>query len=46
MSGTGDLRLHGRRWAKDQIQLLSCAVVAILLMLLLLAGLGFVFHWK
>jgi hypothetical protein len=46
MSGTGDLRLHGRRWAKDQIQLLGCAVVVILLMLLLVAGLAFVFHWK
>jgi hypothetical protein len=46
MSGTGDLRLHGRRWAKDQIQLLGCAVVVILLMLLLVAELAFVFHWK
>jgi hypothetical protein len=46
MSGTGDLRLHGRRWAKDQIQLLGCAVVVILLMLLLVAGLAFVFHLK
>jgi hypothetical protein len=46
MPGTGDLRLHGRRWAKDQIQLLGCAVVVILLMLLLVAGVSFVFHWK
>ena len=46
MSGTGDLHLHGRRWAKDQIWLLGCAVVVILLMLLLVVGLSFVFHWK
>jgi hypothetical protein len=26
-SGTDDVRLHGRRWVKDQIQLLGCAVV-------------------
>jgi hypothetical protein len=45
-SGTGDLHLHGRRWAKDQIQLLGCAVVVILLLLLLGAGLSFIFHWK
>jgi len=45
-SGTGDLRLHGRRWAKDQIQLLGCAVAVILLLLLLGVGLSFIFHWK
>ena len=46
MSGTGDLRLHGRRWVKDQFQLLGCAVLVILFMILLVAGLSFVFHWK
>jgi hypothetical protein len=46
MSGTGELRLRGWRRAKDQIQLLGCAVVVILVMLLLVAGLSFVFHWK
>jgi hypothetical protein len=45
-SGTGDLRLRGRRWAKDQIQLLGCAVLVILVMLLFVAVLSFVFHWK
>ncbi len=45
-SGTGDLRLRGRRLAKDRIQLIACAVVVILLMLLFVAGLSFVFHWK
>lgn len=46
MSGTGDLRLRGRRWVRDQIQLLGCAVAVIVLMLLLVVGLSFVFHWK
>jgi hypothetical protein len=45
-SGTGVLRLHGRGWAKDKIQLLGCAVAVVLLMFLLVVSLSAIFHWK
>jgi hypothetical protein len=45
-SGTGVLRLHGRGWAKDKIQLVGCALAVVLLMFLLVVSFSVIFHGK
>jgi hypothetical protein len=45
-SGTGVLRLHGRGWAKDKIQLVGCALAVVLLMFLLVVSFSVIFQWK
>jgi hypothetical protein len=45
-SGPGDFRLEGRRWIKDKLQLVGCAVVVILVVGLLVTAFSVIFHWK
>jgi hypothetical protein len=41
-----DLRLHGWHRFKDKIQLVACGLLAVMLMMVLAALIGVVFHWK
>jgi hypothetical protein len=46
MSGTGILRLHGRGWVKDKIQVIGCALIIVLFMLLLVVGFSLILRRK
>jgi hypothetical protein len=46
MSGTGILRLHGRGWVKDKIQVIGCALIVVLFMFLLVVGFSLIFRRK
>ena len=46
VSGTGIFRLHGRRWAKDKVQLAGCAFAIVLLMFLLVVSFSAIFRSK